>query len=102
MGMEVTVDVPGTYAELKAGGVSIGVYNRDLMAERIGADRVAGAGSALLCVRVEDADATFHELTERGAVPIGEPHDEPTWGLRVAHVADPDGHVIELDQTLAS
>lgn len=100
MGMEVFVDVPGTYAELQAGGVAVGVYVKDLMAERIGADRVAPAGGALLCIRVDDADSAFQELVTKGATPVGEPHDETTWGLRVAHVADPDGHVIELDQVL--
>lgn len=73
---------------------------RQLMAERIGAECVCGAGGALLCVRVDDVDARFAQLIDAGAFVVREPTDEDAWGLRVAHVADPDGHVIELDQVL--
>jgi lactoylglutathione lyase len=43
-------------------------------------------------------DATFRELVSKGATVVTEPHDQPTWEIRVAHLRDPDGNLFELDE----
>ena len=100
MQLEMRVEVPDTYAEFVSGGLTLGVYRRDLMAERVGERWVGPAGGAVACFEVDDADDVFVALVDRGATPVREPQDEPTWSLRVAHIADPDGHIIELDERL--
>ena len=37
----------------------------------------------------------------RGAVLVGEPHDEPTWLQGVGHLRDPAGNLVELWTRLA-
>jgi catechol 2,3-dioxygenase-like lactoylglutathione lyase family enzyme len=100
LGFELRVEAPDIYVEFKGGGVALGLYQSKLMRERIGERWVRGPGGTVLCIRVDDVDATFQDLIEKGATKVADPHDEPNWGLRVAHIADPDGHVIELDQLL--
>ena len=102
LGLELRVDVPQTYAEFVSEGVTIGLYRTDLMSQRVGERWVGGPGGAVLCVAVEDAARAFKTLVGRGAIPVADAHDEAAWSLRVAYVADPDGHVIELDQRLAT
>ena len=58
----------------------------------------AGA-SFLLTVWVDDCDAAFAELSERGASFAIEPVDRP-WGVRTAAFADPDGYLWEIAQQL--
>ncbi len=51
-------------------------------------------------VRVDDVDSTYAELLAQGASAVAEPQDRPAWRARTAHVADPDGHVIEISTSL--
>ena len=46
---------------------------------------------------VNDVDALFTELKERGAKIVMPPKDEP-WGVREFHVEDPDGHTFRFGQ----
>lgn len=53
-------------------------------------------GYGHLCVRVEDVDETFAHLTALGAAVRMPPGPSPVPGVRMAFVADPEGHLIEL------
>lgn len=50
--------------------------------------------------RVDDVDSAYAELVARGATAVSSPQDRPAWQARTAHIADPDGHVIELYTSL--
>lgn len=56
----------------------------------------------VLDFRVENVDAAYAEAIALGATPIAPPLDRPLWGARTAHIADSDGHVIELYTPLPS
>ena len=58
-----------------------------------------GAAASLLTIWVEDADAAYAELRERGVEFVNGPIDRP-WGVRTAAFVDPDGHAWELAQQL--
>lgn len=47
-------------------------------------------------MRVDDVDSAYAELIAQGATAVSEPRDRPVWRARTAHIADPDGHVIEI------
>jgi lactoylglutathione lyase len=49
---------------------------------------------------VDDVDGAYSELIGRGATPAVPPTDRP-WGQRTAYVRDPDGHLVELAESLA-
>jgi len=53
-------------------------------------------GLAHLCLRVEDIDAAFALLVERGAGVSFPPTPSPLAGMRVSYLTDPEGNFIEL------
>jgi len=58
------------------------------------ADKVA------LTFEVPDVDAAYKALRARGIEFVTEPHDQETWVLRVAHLRDPEGNLIEINAPL--
>jgi len=61
-----------------------------------------GAGHrALLCVGVEDVNATYQALTAKGVQFIKPPKDQ-TWGRCTAYLADPEGNLWEFWHALPS
>ena len=58
----------------------------------------AGTAWDHVAVAVEDVDAAFAEVDHHGVVQA--PADQPEAGARTAFVEDPDGHVVELVESL--
>jgi len=89
----------GPYGCFKGEGTDIALLDRMTMAASLGlptdTDRGA-ADHAVLVFRVDDVDAAYNSAIARGAVPAGEPKDQPGWGMRVAHVRAPEGTLIEF------
>ena len=85
----------GSYAELDAGGdTKLALFPRDEMAGDVPLGD-PGEGP-ILVLDAGDVDAAFERLGTLGAAVVDEPHDRPEWGLRVLHVRDPDGNLVEL------
>lgn len=96
--------VEGIYYEFEAGACILALYKRDLMESVAGVamlgeqpvDRVA------LTFEVEDVGTTYTTLRERGVTFVTPPHDQEAWVLRVAHLRDPEGNLIEINAPLPS
>ncbi len=59
-----------------------------------------GAGhNILLCVGVDDVDAVYKSLTDKG-VPFIKPPISQAWGRRTTYFADPEGNLWEIYQML--
>jgi predicted enzyme related to lactoylglutathione lyase len=56
-------------------------------------------GRILLSIEVPDVGALLARVAGLGGHVQGPANDMP-WGQRVAHIADPDGNVVNLTQTL--
>ena len=54
----------------------------------------------LLCLGVEDVDASYAALREKGVAFLKPPKDQ-AWGRRTAYFADPEGNLWELWHPLA-
>ncbi len=85
------------HVELVLDGFTLGVADVGSARRDHGLDVDAAGRGAEVCVWVQDADATYADLVQHGAPSMSEPHDWLT-SLRVAWVADPDGHPVELVQ----
>ena len=82
----------GGYAEFRAGeGVMLAILPREEMPD---------APPAVLCFDVDDVDAAAAAVRGRGGTLESEPGDRPEWGLRVAHLRDPAGNLVELNRNL--
>ena len=96
--------IPG-YAYLTIGAVGVELMSRDAFAAALGEATPAPAPTGhqtVLVLGVDDVDAAYADLVGRGAHSVAAPVDRPAWGARSAHLADPDGHLIELYTRLAA
>ncbi len=104
LGLEVTLGAgDGVYYELRGGDVILALYRRDLMGSMLGAPLPPRAQSDALALTfgVDDVDQAARALQERGAELLTEPMDYEVAFLRLAHLRDPEGNLIEINAPLA-
>ena len=98
--LEAPPDDPG-YAEFESELAVLSIYKRGLMNDALDGGVMAGAGDAVLIVlAVDSVDAEVHRLTGLGIEMVTQPHNQEAWVLRVAHLRDPEGNLIELNEPL--
>jgi catechol 2,3-dioxygenase-like lactoylglutathione lyase family enzyme len=102
LGFEPTFgDATSGYADFRTGSVSLALHDAGEMADALGAaGGERGRDGAALVLRVEDVDAAYGDLAAADCERVGPPQDRPDWGIRVAHVRDPDGSLIEVNEPL--
>ncbi len=91
------------YAYFDTGKAGLELHARDEFAAAIGEVTPVPepqGRQVVLDFRVDDVDTAYAELIEQGATSISTPKDRPAWSARTAHIADPDGHVVELFASL--
>lgn len=101
LGLKPSFGGPGdVYSEFQAGDATIALFNRGMMAQAVGTTDLpvdtSSQDRVVLALLVENIDATYGEMRERGVNFLNEPHDQPAWGERLVHLRDPDGNLIEL------
>ncbi len=87
------------YAEFDTGPTRFGMFERSKLPELIGRDAPEGGVQGEIVFLVEDVDAEGQRLRSAGVEILTGPVDRP-WGHRTLHLADPDGHVVELAQEI--
>ncbi len=99
-------DEDNVYAEFRVSPATrLAMADRRIMAEVPGVStRVRGEGpeGCMLVFEVADVDARAAELKERGVRFIADPVDRPAWGVRTAHLRDPEGNLVEINTPLVS
>jgi lactoylglutathione lyase len=97
-------ELGGGYASFGTAESQFAIFSRSEMAEAVGTDHLPAASDAqdrfALIVRVNDLDATAARLKAEGISMITDVQDRPGWGIRTAHLRDPDGNLIELIESL--
>jgi catechol 2,3-dioxygenase-like lactoylglutathione lyase family enzyme len=92
------------YAEFEAGHVRLALFGKDEMAEVVGTTnlpgKVDGQDEVTVVLRVGDVDQVCEELQQSGVELITQPQDRVEWGIRTAHLRDPDGNLIEINKPL--
>lgn len=79
------------------------LFREDLMADAVGTAGLAapaGRDRVVVTFGVDNVDGAAAELRGRGVSLVTEPHDRPAWMIRVAHLRDPAGHLIEINAPL--
>ena len=90
-------DEDSGYADFSggAGESCLAIFDRNEQAEVV---EVRPPGdTAILIFSVEDVDAAAERLREHL---VAGPTSRPDWGIRVCHLRDPDGNLIELNQAI--
>ncbi|MCC7114851.1 MAG: DsbA family protein [Burkholderiales bacterium] len=96
LGLPLAVDVPGAYAEFATDGARVALCAEAVMGAVVGRPAPRSGDAVVVCLAVDDVDAACASARSRGATVVREPHDQPTWAQRVAHLRDPAGHLVEL------
>ena len=101
LGFVLTFRVPAEgepiHVDLELEGYKLGVASVDSVRDDHGLDPVAHGQRAAVILWTDDVEAAFKELTAKGA-PALAPPDEWLGRLRIAWIADPDGHPVQLVQ----
>ena len=101
VGFEVIVDAATIgYAEFASGDAVLAIYDRSMMARVVGQSAASGSRGAIVTFDSIDVDAEYERLVAAGARGVAAPHDQPTWGFRIALVADPEGNLLEINRPL--
>lgn len=107
MGFEVAWGAEGAaYAEFRSrrGEAMVALFGRNALPETLaGAGLRSGAPGpdrAMLVFDAADLDSTVAALQARGAAFVAGVIERPDWGIRTAHLRDPEGNLIELNSPL--
>jgi catechol 2,3-dioxygenase-like lactoylglutathione lyase family enzyme len=103
LGLESTFgDASGGYADFDTGDVSLALFDAAEMAAAIDAAASAprGRDAVALVLRVDDVDAAYAGLDDADCERVAAPRDRPDWGVRAAHLRDPDGTLLEVNEPL--
>ncbi|WP_096440033.1 VOC family protein [Alteribacter populi] len=101
LSFEVTWGEPGgAYASFEtAYGDTIAIFNREAMAAAVGKSSLPKDANVqdrfAIIFRIEDLAETVDVLKSKGAI-VSEIHDQSSWGIKTAHVRDPEGNLLEL------
>src|SRR5258708_33676600 len=92
-------DENNIYAELEGGPVRLELLRADYFAASVGSAQpvpVQEGYRGVIVFEVEDLEAAYADLIQRGAPSLATPHDHPAGFARVALLTAPDGYVFEL------
>jgi lactoylglutathione lyase len=91
------------YALFNNGETKIELLSLKSMNEAIGETNepeIDAPSKFVLDFKVDNVDAAYAQLLEKGVVFIKEPHDREGWNVRLAHFRDLDGNLIEIYHSL--
>lgn len=106
MGFKVQWGAEGAdYAAFRGRGEAmVALFSRQAMAETLGEAALPPEGwrqdRSMLVFEAADLDSTIAALKARGAEFAAELHERPDWGIRTAHLRDPEGNLIEINAPL--
>ncbi|MBN2395814.1 MAG: VOC family protein [Candidatus Atribacteria bacterium] len=102
LGLECTWGKLGeNYASFNIGSPSVlALFKAELMSTTIN-NTVANKNEVVqdkmaIIVQVESLNKTYKSLQNNGVKFLTEPKEMPAWGIRVAHLRDPENNLIEL------
>ncbi len=100
LGLEVGFGHEGdVYADFRlTDETSLALFGREHMATAIGAPTPSAqhTDTVVLVFAVDNVDAAVAALKARNIEFVADPTDRPEWGMRTAHLRDPDGNLVEL------
>ncbi len=99
-------DENSNYAEFNTKSATFSIFDAKEMAKALNIEdcvpeMIECNNSDVIIFRVDDVDAEFKRLKENSVVFLSNPTDRKEWFVRTAHFRDPDGNLIEINQSLS-
>lgn len=93
------------YAQFQTGNSgALGIFSKKMMADAIGAShlpsQVTSQDSIALIFSVNDVDEFYKKIYPKGINFVNKPTDQCDWGIRVVHLRDPEGNLLEFSSEL--
>jgi lactoylglutathione lyase len=96
MGFKMTYsDETMGYAYFETDSAGVELLSREGFAATFG-DLASMSRQTIMVFQVDDIDATYADLVQRGATAVNAPRDFPSLQIRTAHISDPEGNLVEL------
>ena len=96
MGFKLTYSDETTgYAYFETGSAGVELLSREGFTAMFG-NAAPESRQTIMVFQVDDIDATYADLVQRGAAPISPPLDFPALQIRTAHIGDPEGNLVEI------
>lgn len=94
-------NVGENYAEFQTeGSLDLSLFSKSIIADTVGTSKLPAQTSAqdsmALIFSVDDLDRFYESLSSKGVIFINKPTDKPDWGIRVSHLRDPEGNLLEF------
>ena len=94
------------YAQFQTGNSGVlALFLKTLMSQTLATGhlpaRSMSQDNMVLVFTTDNVDEVYRTLTKRGVKFISVPKDQPDWGIRVVHLRDPEGNVIEFSSDLS-
>lgn len=102
LGFKVTWGGLGeSYAQFQAGvSGDLSIFSKSIMADTVHTSTLPSQQSSqdkmALIFSVDDLDQFYKSLSSKGVTFINKPTDQPDWGIRVSHLRDPEGNLLEF------
>ena len=102
LGLKLTWgELGGNYVSFDTGeGQGLSLCKKDFMSEVVGKYHFSAqfeSQDTCVCIfEVTDLEQTVQTIEKNGGQFVTEIQDRPDWGIRVVHLRDPDGNLIEL------
>ena len=94
-------ELGGSYASFDIGRPAcLSLYKRELMSQSINTSNLPiqerGQDSFAIIIKTNNVDEVYKSLFSNHVIFINTPIDMAGWGMRVVHLRDPEGNLIEL------
>ncbi len=102
LGLKITWgEVGADYASFDIGMPSgLSLFKSDLMSQAVGNANLPFPSEvrdrAAIIIKVESVDETYKLLCQKEVAFLGSPVDMTGWGIRVVHLRDPEGNLLEF------
>lgn len=80
----------------------LSLFKKELMYEHLNMKTAQTSPNFVIAIQSESVDEDYKRLIGKGVEFINEPHNVPGWGDRCVHLKDPEGNILEINQTLQS
>lgn len=93
------------YAQFQTGDSgALGIFSKKMMSDVVGTahlpSKAISQDSIALIFSVKDVDEFYKELIQKGVDFVTKPTDQPDWGIKVTHLRDKEGNLLEFSSEL--
>lgn len=93
------------YAQFQpSDSTALAIFSKNIMSQILGTnhlpEKLDTQDNVTLVFTTNNVDEVYYDLSKKNVDFITPPTDQPDWGIRVAHLRDPEGNLIEFASEL--